>query len=81
MTEAILSFVYGYGELIFSMILISDETKYTISRAMLTFRSVYQVKFGPIFASIIIAVVPMITLYLFFHERVQAGMLQGAVKG
>ncbi|MDR1288214.1 MAG: carbohydrate ABC transporter permease [Treponema sp.] len=81
MTEAILSFVYGYGELIFSMILISDETKYTISRAMLTFRSVYQVKLGPIFASIIVAVVPMITLYMFFHEKVQAGMLQGAVKG
>jgi raffinose/stachyose/melibiose transport system permease protein len=80
MTEVILSFVYGYGELIFSMILINDEMKYTISRAMLSFRSVYQVKLGPMFAGIIIAVIPTITFYLAFHEKVQAGMLQGAVK-
>ena len=30
-TEAILVFIYGYSELIFSLILITDSTKYTIS--------------------------------------------------
>lgn len=80
-TEAILAFIYGYGELIFSMILLNDETKYTISRAMLTFQGGYQLQLGPIFASIIIAVLPMIIIYVLFHERVQAGMLAGAVKG
>jgi len=80
-TQAILTFVFGYGELVFSMVLISDESKYNISRGMLSFQSAYQSNLGPIFASIIIAVVPIIILYIVFHEKVQAGMLAGAVKG
>ncbi len=80
-TEAILAFIYGYGELIFSMCLISDKAKYTVSRAMLTFSGGYQQELGPIFACIIIAVLPMIIIYILFHEKVQSGMLAGAVKG
>jgi raffinose/stachyose/melibiose transport system permease protein len=80
-TEAILSFVYGYGELIFSMVLISDKQKYTVSRAMLAFNGGYQMRLGPIFASIIVAVIPMILIYVFFHEKVQSGLLAGSVKG
>lgn len=80
-TEAILAFIYGYGELIFSMCLISSDSKYTVSRAMLAFSGGYQKQLGPIFASIIIAVLPMIIIYVLFHEKVQAGMLNGAVKG
>ena len=80
-TEAILSFVYGYGELIFAMCLISEKSKYPISRAMLAFNGGYQIKLGPIFACIIIAVIPMIVSYLLFHEKVQSGFLAGAVKG
>ncbi len=80
-TEAILAFIYGYGELIFSMVLLSDVNKYTISRAMLSFSGAYRQELGPIFASIIVAVLPMITIYVLFHEKVQSGMLSGAVKG
>lgn len=80
-TEAILAFIAGYGELIFGMILLSDTSKYTVARAMLTFRGGYTVSLGPIFACIIVAVVPMVVIYILFHERVQEGMLTGAVKG
>lgn len=80
-TEAILCFVFGYGELIFSMCLISKVSMYTVSRAMLAFSGGYQVEYGPIFASIVIAVVPMIIIYIVFHEKVQSGMLTGALKG
>jgi len=80
-TEAILVFIYGYGELIFAMILLSDTTKYTVSRAMLAFSGGYQQQLGPIFACIIVAVLPMIIIYILFHEKVQSGMLAGAVKG
>ena len=80
-TVAILTFIFGYGELIFSMILLTDESRFTIARAMLTFQGGYQNQLGPIFASIIIAVLPMIILYVLFHEKVQSGMMAGAVKG
>lgn len=80
-TISILSFIYGYGELIFSMVLLTDDKKYTISRAMLTFSGGRQEQLGPIFACIIVAILPMIILYILFHERVQNGMLAGAIKG
>lgn len=80
-TEAILAFIYGYGELIFSMSLLSDPNKYTVSRAMLVFSSGHNQLLGPIFASIIIAVLPMLVLYIIFHEKVQNGMMTGAIKG
>lgn len=80
-TVAILAFIAGYGELIFGMILMSDQDKYTVARAMLTFTGGYKVSLGPIFACIIIAVIPMIAIYILFHEKVQDGMLTGAIKG
>lgn len=80
-TEAILAFIAGYGELIFGMILLSDPNKYTVARAMLTFQGGYKISLGPVFACIIIAIVPMITIYILFHEKVQDGMLNGAIKG
>lgn len=80
-TEAILAFIYGYGELLFSMSLLSDPNKYTISRAMLSFSGGQNQMLGPIFACIIIAVLPMIIFYIILHEKVQDGMMTGAVKG
>lgn len=80
-TEAILVFIYGYSELIFSLILITDSTKYTISRAMLNFTSNFTTDYGPQFAFVIMSMVPMLIIYLILHEKVEAGMLAGAVKG
>ena len=69
-TVAVLCFVYCYGELMFSMTLLTDVDKFTVSRAMLTFQG-EELQLGPIFACIIIAVVPIIVFYLAFHEKVQ----------
>lgn len=79
-TEAILALIASYGELIFSMILFTDETKYTVARSMLAFSSGYQQRLGPVFACVIIAVLPMLILYIFFHEKVQSGMMSGSIK-
>lgn len=80
-TVAILAFIWGYSELVFSIILINDKTLFPVSRALMFFTGERVTRMGPVFASIIIAVVPMITLYLIFHEKVQSGMVAGAVKG
>lgn len=80
-TEAIFVFTFCYGELVFALTLLSDERKYTMSRAVLSFTGNHSVEYGPIFACIIIAVLPMLAFYVLFHEKVQAGMMAGAVKG
>ena len=80
-TVAIITFVFGYGELIFAMILIRESRMFTVARAMLAFRGGYHELLGPQFAGIVMAVIPMIIIYIIFHERIQGGMLAGAVKG
>lgn len=80
-TEAILVFIYGYSELIFSLILLTDQSKYTVSRAMLNFTVNYTTSYGPQFAFVIMAMLPMLIIYLVLHKQVQEGMLSGAIKG
>lgn len=80
-TVAIISFVYAYSELVFSVILISTPAKYPVSRSLMYFKGDFSVRMGPIFASIILAILPLTVIYLLFHEKVQAGMLAGSVKG
>ncbi len=80
-TEAILVFIYGYSELIFSLILLTDQDKYTVSRAMLNFTSNYTTSYGPQFAFVIMSMLPMLIIYLLLHKQVQEGMLSGAIKG
>lgn len=80
-TEAIFVFIYGYSELIFSLTLISSDVKYTVSRAMLNFTGNHTIDLGSQFAFVVMAMIPTIVIYLVFHEKVESGMLSGAVKG
>lgn len=80
-TVSIISFVYAYSELVFSVILISSPGKYPVARSLMYFKGDFSVRMGPVFASITLAVLPLTIIYLIFHEKVQAGMLAGSVKG
>ncbi|HAT02721.1 MAG TPA: carbohydrate ABC transporter permease [Oribacterium sp.] len=80
-TEAILVFIFGYSELIFSLILLTDQSKYTVSRAMLNFTSNYTTSYGPQFAFVIMSMIPMLIIYIVLHKQIQEGMLSGAIKG
>ncbi len=80
-TVAILSFIYGYSELVFSVILLNNKALFPVSRALMFFTGERVTRMGPVFASIIVAVLPMVILYILFHEKVQKGMVAGSVKG
>ena len=80
-TVSILSFVFSYSELVFSVILLSSPEKYPVSRSLMYFKGDFSVRMGPVFASIILAVLPLTVIYLMFHEKVQEGMLAGSIKG
>lgn len=79
--EAIFMFISGYSELVFSMILMTDQKHFTVSRAMLNFSSVHSQDIGPQFAFVIMSVIPMILIYIIFHNQIEKGMLSGAIKG
>lgn len=80
-TEAIFSFIYAYGELIFSLTLISDPQKYTVSRALLSFWGEFVAQLGPQYAYIVLSAIPTILIYILFHKQIQSGVMEGSVKG
>ena len=80
-TEAIFSFIYAYGELIFSLTLISEPQKYTVSRALLSFWGEFVAQLGPQYAYIVLSAIPTIVIYVIFHKQIQSGVMIGAVKG
>lgn len=80
-TEAIFIFIAGYSELVFSMILMTDEKHFTVSRAMLNFSSVHTQDIAPQFAFVVMSFVPMVIIYVIFHSQIEKGMLSGAIKG
>lgn len=80
-TEAIFAFIYAYGELIFSLTLISDSSKYTVPRAMLSFWGEFEAQVGPQYAFIILSSIPTVLIYILFHKQIQKGVMTGSVKG
>ncbi|CAN7671772.1 carbohydrate ABC transporter permease [Paenibacillus sp. LjRoot153] len=80
-TTAILTFLFTYNELIFAVLFLTKKEMYTISLSMLSFVGERSVEMGPIFAAIVIAILPMIAVYLLMQEKVIGGLSSGAVKG
>lgn len=72
---------YGYSELVFSMILMTDTKYFTVSRAMLNFSSAHTQEIGSQFAYVVMSVIPMLIIYIVFHKQIEKGMLSGAIKG
>lgn len=79
-TVSILTFLYVYNDLLFGVLFISKQELYTIPRAMQTFVGSKITTYGPIFASIILAIGPMIVIYLLFQSKVEQGLTAGAIK-
>ena len=80
-TSAILAFLQVYNELLFAVMFLNDRTRHTVSVGLLHFVGHRTVRMGPVFASIILAIAPMLIIYIIFNKQIQKGMLEGAIKG
>ena len=80
-TVSIISFMAAYSELVFSIILLTDVEKYPVSRALMFFTGERTTSMGPVFASVMLAIGPILLFYVLLHEKIQRGMTEGSVKG
>jgi raffinose/stachyose/melibiose transport system permease protein len=82
MTVMVVQFVWMWNDLLFSMTFISNSSLRTLQTGLMNFEGTHgQKEWGPIFAGIIISVVPTLSLYLGLNSQVMKGMTAGAVKG
>ena len=80
-TAAIISFLAVYNELIFANTLLFQKSRQTISVTLLGLQGERFNSWGPMFASIVISIIPILVIYLLFQEKIEGGTTSGAVKG
>lgn len=80
-TVVIMTFLKVYNDLIFSMLLISDKKRATMSIALMAFKSEYDINYGGTFAAICISILPIILIYIIFQKQIEQGLSAGSVKG
>lgn len=81
-TIAILYFIRYWNDLLLPLILITDKKKYTIPLSQLVFYNQFtQNRWNLLLASGLMALLPVIILYLFVQKTLIKGITEGAVKG
>ncbi|NEG55105.1 carbohydrate ABC transporter permease [Bifidobacterium platyrrhinorum] len=82
-TTGVLTFVYSWNEYLIPLLLIRDETKYTVTLASTYFmetRSQTPEMVAQEYAALILMTIPSIIVYLISQKWLQSGITAGAVK-
>jgi raffinose/stachyose/melibiose transport system permease protein len=81
-TVITIQFCANWNDLIFSMTFISRPALATIQTGLRSFILQYgQVNWGPLFAAVVISILPTLLLYTLLNKLIIEGMTAGAVKG
>ena len=78
---AIFLFVITWNELLFPLLLITDNDKRTLPLSLLSFRGEFFSNYSMIFTAVMVASIPMVVMYLLMQRSFIAGLTAGAVKG
>lgn len=80
-TVAIYTFVMSWNEFVLALVLISTQIKQTLPLGIYMFSNTYQVSYHSISAACLIAIIPIITLFILLQDYFVSGLTKGAVKG
>lgn len=80
-TAIIFVFLGSWDEFIWALTVLNDVDNRTLPIAIATFRGQHGSNWSLIFAASIIAVVPVITVYVLFQRHIVSGLTSGAIKG
>ena len=78
---AIFLFVIIWNDLLYPLLLITQQDKKTLPLSMLDYRGEYSTSFSMIFTAVMVASLPMIIMYVMMQRSFVAGLTAGAVKG
>ena len=77
----ILQFQGTWNEFFWALVLLQDEAKYTLSIGIAQFRFQYQTLWPELMAASLIAIVPVVVIYIVFQRYFIAGVTAAGVKG
>lgn len=79
-TMTIFAFLANWNEFVFVFVLTSRQALRSLPVGVNAFAGGMSRDYGLLFAALVIATIPMILFYLFFHEHLKRGFAAGAVK-
>ncbi|MFB5674917.1 carbohydrate ABC transporter permease [Paenibacillus terreus] len=79
-TVGILTCLSTYNDFLLPLIIISDQEQYTLPLVQYVFQGQFNTDFNLAFASYLMALLPMIIVYLFAQKWIINGVTQGSVK-
>ncbi len=79
-TTVILNTILMWNEFLYAVVLLTDEDKRTLPLGIQQFMADYQTDVGMLATGLVIAIVPVVVIYVAFSERLIRGMTAGAVK-
>ena len=80
-SASIFSFINIWNNLLFPLIFIHDRAKQLISISLQSFFAERMSDYGGVMAAIVISILPPIAAYIILQEKVEKGLIAGAVKG
>ncbi|HEX5417172.1 MAG TPA: carbohydrate ABC transporter permease, partial [Chloroflexota bacterium] len=77
---AIMHILSTWNDFIWPLVVMSTESKFTLTLGLLNFRGVYWDNWGPLFAGYVIASIPLLILFGFTSRLFVEGLASGALK-
>ncbi len=81
MTCAAFSFVFAWGEFMYSLVMLNDKALWTVTLGMRNFEGQYGTQWGPLMAAAVVCSLPVIIIFLLAQKYVVSGVTAGSVKG
>lgn len=79
-TLSIMNFIGYWNEMYYAMILLQNPAKKTLTAELITISKTFGNKFEILYAGLMLAAIPIIIFYAFFHDKINYGENAGAVK-
>lgn len=79
-TVAILTGLYAWNDFMLPLVLLSDQSQYTLPLVQYAFQGTFSTNYNLSFASYLLALAPMVVIYLFAQRWIIGGVMRGAVK-
>lgn len=80
-TVTIYNFIMLWNEFIYALVLLSSPKNWNLTMGLWNFHGQYSIDIPLIMATLTLAALPLIVIYIFLQEQVIRGMTAGALKG
>ncbi|HEX2926429.1 MAG TPA: carbohydrate ABC transporter permease [Ruminiclostridium sp.] len=78
---AIFSFLFAWGDLVYGMTFISQQTMRPITAGIFNFMGQYGIAWNYLMAFGVVTILPVVLIFIFMQKYIISGLTNGAVKG